>query len=111
MGCNQSADKVNCPEADGPDFDFGSSAMLVELGATSRILVAGQKSGMVHAVDPDRNGEIVWQQRAGQGESWAGSSSVRPRTPVSRTWLSRTTGEPDLSRSADSPRCDCPMEK
>ena len=29
MACNASADKVNCPEADGPDFDFGASAMLV----------------------------------------------------------------------------------
>ena len=72
MACNAGADKVNCPEADGPDFDFGASAMLVELDGTKRLLVAGQKSGMVHAVDPDRNGEIVWQRRAGKGGKLGG---------------------------------------
>jgi polyvinyl alcohol dehydrogenase (cytochrome) len=29
--------------------------------------VAGQKSGVVHALDPDRSGEILWQQRVGKG--------------------------------------------
>jgi polyvinyl alcohol dehydrogenase (cytochrome) len=29
--------------------------------------VAGQKSGVVHAVDPDRQGEILWQERVGEG--------------------------------------------
>ncbi len=32
-----------------------------------RALVAGQKSGMVHALDPDHEGEILWQVRAGKG--------------------------------------------
>ena len=67
MACNPDADKVNCPDANGPDFDFGSSAILVELESGKRLLIAGQKSGMVHAVDPDREGAIVWQRRAGKG--------------------------------------------
>ena len=67
MACNPRADKTNCPEANGPDFDFGSSPMLAELANGKRILVAGQKSGMVHAVDPDLDGAIVWQRRAGKG--------------------------------------------
>jgi polyvinyl alcohol dehydrogenase (cytochrome) len=56
----------NCPSENGPDFDFGSSALLVTAGGRD-LLVAGQKSGVVTAVDPARNGEIVWQTRVGKG--------------------------------------------
>jgi len=56
-------DKQNCPEEDGPDYDFGSSAILTRLPDGRDILLAGQKSGMVYALDPGRKGEIVWQVR------------------------------------------------
>lgn len=59
--------RANCPAENGPDFDFGSSAMLIELPGGHRALVAGQKSGMVHAVDPDAQGKILWQVRVGKG--------------------------------------------
>jgi polyvinyl alcohol dehydrogenase (cytochrome) len=59
--------RTNCAEANGPDFDFGSSPILVNLPNGHRALIAGQKSGMVHAIDPDRNGEILWQRRVGRG--------------------------------------------
>jgi polyvinyl alcohol dehydrogenase (cytochrome) len=61
------AGKVNCTNADAPDFDFASPPILVTLANGRRALVAGQKSGMVHAVDPDREGQIIWQQRVGKG--------------------------------------------
>lgn len=57
----------NCPEANGPDFDFGCSPNLVDLPNGKRALVAGQKSGMVHAVDPDQQGEVLWSVRVGKG--------------------------------------------
>jgi polyvinyl alcohol dehydrogenase (cytochrome) len=60
-------DKSNCPQNAGPDFDFGSSAILVNLPNSKRALLAGQKSGIIHAVDPDREGEILWQVRVGRG--------------------------------------------
>jgi polyvinyl alcohol dehydrogenase (cytochrome) len=63
---------TNCPEANGPDFDFGSSPILVKLPNGRRALIAGQKSGMVHAVDPDRKGEVLWQRRIGHGGSLGG---------------------------------------
>lgn len=63
----------NCPEAKGPDYDFGQSPILVSLGGGQRALVIGQKSGMVHALDPDRKGQILWQTRAGQGSALGGS--------------------------------------
>lgn len=64
---------TNCPEAKGPDFDFGQPPILVSLGGRQRALVIGQKSGMVHALDPDRKGQILWQTRAGEGSALGGS--------------------------------------
>jgi polyvinyl alcohol dehydrogenase (cytochrome) len=58
---------VNCPPTDGPDFDFGSSAILVGAPNGKEILVAGQKSGVVYAFDPDAKGKILWQTRVGKG--------------------------------------------
>ena len=64
--------RANCPDKKGPDFDFGSSAILVDLGDGKRALIAGQKSGMVHALDPDHAGAILWQRRVGQGSTLGG---------------------------------------
>lgn len=58
---------ANCPGAKGPDFDFASSAMLVRLASGKRALIAGQKSGMLHAIDPDADGRVLWQERVGHG--------------------------------------------
>src|SRR5262249_55068712 len=60
------------PSERGPDFDFGSSAMLVKTSAGKELLVAGQKSGIAYAFDPDKQGEIVWQTRVGKGSSRGG---------------------------------------
>src|SRR3984893_9748250 len=59
--------RANCPTANGPDFDFGSSAVLVSLGSGKHALIAGQMSGFVHAIDPDHGGEILWQRKIGAG--------------------------------------------
>jgi polyvinyl alcohol dehydrogenase (cytochrome) len=64
--------RSNCPGTKGPDFDFGSSPILVDLPDGRRALIAGQKSGMVHALDPDRDGAILWQRRVGQGSTLGG---------------------------------------
>jgi polyvinyl alcohol dehydrogenase (cytochrome) len=47
-------DKTNCPEANGPDVDFGSPPMLVRTAAGRDLIVIGQKSGVGYAMDPDR---------------------------------------------------------
>ncbi len=65
-GC-ELQDDTNCPEARGPDLDFASSPILRILPDGRRVILAGQKSGMLHAIDPDREGEILWQQRVGKG--------------------------------------------
>jgi polyvinyl alcohol dehydrogenase (cytochrome) len=51
----------SCPKPLGPDFDFGSSMILRTLPDGHRILVAGQKSGMVWAHDPDQEGKVLWR--------------------------------------------------
>jgi polyvinyl alcohol dehydrogenase (cytochrome) len=68
----QLADKVNCPDSSGPDFDFASSAILVSLPNGRRALLLGQKSAVVYAVDPDRKGAILWQSRIGEGGTVGG---------------------------------------
>ena len=57
----------NCPADSGPDYDFGSSALLLHLANGRDILAAGQKSGVVYALDPDQKGKILWQTRVGKG--------------------------------------------
>jgi polyvinyl alcohol dehydrogenase (cytochrome) len=65
-------DKTACPESNGPDFDFASPPILVTLANGKRALVAGQKSGVVHALDPDQQGEVLWSVRIGQGGTMGG---------------------------------------
>ena len=62
----------NCPQPAGHDFDFGSSAILTHLRSGRHALIAGQKSGVVYAVDPDRSGEILWQVSLGHGGTLGG---------------------------------------
>ena len=64
--------KVNCPDSDGPDFDFAASPVLVSLTNGKRALLLGQKSGVTYAIDPDRRGQILWQARAGKGGTVGG---------------------------------------
>ncbi len=57
----------NCPDDVGPDFDFGSSPILRRTSNGASVLVVGQKSGVAYGLDPDKDGAIVWQFRAGKG--------------------------------------------
>jgi polyvinyl alcohol dehydrogenase (cytochrome) len=57
---------VNCPNPPGPDYDFGSSPALVTLSDGRSILVAGQKSGVLHGLNPD-SGEVLWRTTLGPG--------------------------------------------
>jgi polyvinyl alcohol dehydrogenase (cytochrome) len=63
----------NCPFDAGPDFDFASSALLVSVGGRE-LLIAGQKSGLVYAFDPDRKGRF-FGRRALAKEGLLGASS------------------------------------
>ena len=62
---------ASCPAENGPDFDFGAPVILLER-RQGDLLLAGQKSGEVFALDPDRNGAVVWRKRIGSGSSNGG---------------------------------------
>ncbi len=55
------------PSEKGPDFDYGSPPMLIKTPEGRELILAGQKSAMVYAFDPDKKGEVVWQTRVGRG--------------------------------------------
>jgi polyvinyl alcohol dehydrogenase (cytochrome) len=61
VGCGLPNSSENCPKDLGPDYDFGASPILRTLPDGHRILVAGQKSGMVWGHDPDQEGTVVWK--------------------------------------------------
>jgi polyvinyl alcohol dehydrogenase (cytochrome) len=69
FGCRRG--EPNCVTP-GPDFDFGASAALVTLADGRDVLVAGQKSGMGYLLDPDKQGEVIWEYRAGRGGALGG---------------------------------------
>jgi polyvinyl alcohol dehydrogenase (cytochrome) len=66
VGCDVATKPENCPKNMGPDHDFGSSPILKNLPNGHSILVAGQKSGMVWAHDPDRKGAVVWKTQTSE---------------------------------------------
>ena len=72
FGC--SASGPNCiilPDTNSVDFDFGGQAILVEAG-DRELLIAGQKSGDLWALDPV-TGAQVWNQRVGEGTALGGN--------------------------------------
>jgi polyvinyl alcohol dehydrogenase (cytochrome) len=58
--------RVNCPEGAGPDYDFSSSPSIAVLPDGRRIILAGQKSGVMFGLNPD-TGEQLWKTQVGQG--------------------------------------------
>ena len=66
------ADNPNCPEEQGPDFDHGSSMILVDLPNGKQVLTAGHKDGTLFVLDPDNAGEVIWTTRLGRGSIQGG---------------------------------------
>jgi polyvinyl alcohol dehydrogenase (cytochrome) len=73
LGCQaENPNNPNCPEKLGPDLDFSASPILTTLANGRDLIVIPQKSGLAFALDPDKQGAIVWQYRAGQGSGLGG---------------------------------------
>jgi polyvinyl alcohol dehydrogenase (cytochrome) len=90
-------DKQNCPDEAGPDYDFGSSAILTQLPGGPDILLAGQKSGMIYALDPQKKGELLWAVRIATRGPNAGPS-------VGVQWGMATDGQRVYAATSDSGR-------
>lgn len=69
--CTEWPNGANCPPEVGPDHDFGASVIIARNREGRGVLLAGQKSGEVHALDPDDQGRLLWRRRLSQG-SWLG---------------------------------------
>jgi polyvinyl alcohol dehydrogenase (cytochrome) len=73
MGCgNGPVKNANCPEMVGPDFDFSASPILATLANGKQLIVIPQKSGIGYALDPDKEGALVWKYQAGRGSGIGG---------------------------------------
>lgn len=73
-GCygNPSTRPANCPTAVGPDWSIGASPILQQTASGSDILLVGQKSGVLWALDPARRGAVVWAHRLSRGSELGG---------------------------------------
>jgi polyvinyl alcohol dehydrogenase (cytochrome) len=54
------------PGDPAPDWDFSASPMLVSGPEGRPMIVAGQKSGAVWALDPDNKGAVIWKYAASE---------------------------------------------
>ncbi len=75
VGCGNQNQTDNCPENVGPDWDFGDSPILRSLPGGRRVLVIGQKSGIVWAHDPDHQGKVLWKADLGGGRITFGGAA------------------------------------
>ena len=64
-----SGDKSGCPKGEGPDLDFASSPILHTLADGRQVLLAGQKSGMLHVLDAEESGTVIRQIRVAKWHS------------------------------------------
>ncbi len=67
IGCFGSNQRANCPAPAGPDYDFGVSPVLHTLKNGRQLILVGQKSSQVYALDPDAHGKVVWNHRLSVG--------------------------------------------
>ena len=65
--CGAPVHPANCPSPPGPDADFGASPILHTLASGRQLILAGQKSSQIYALDPDAGGKLVWSQRLSPG--------------------------------------------
>lgn len=66
------AGDVNGGGAAYVDFDIGSSPILRKLPDGRSLVLVGQKSGDVYALDPDKGGALVWKVNLSKGGFWGG---------------------------------------
>jgi polyvinyl alcohol dehydrogenase (cytochrome) len=120
LGCGPvNPDNPNCPEKLGPDFDFSASPSLVTVNNRD-LLVLPQKSGMAYALDPDSEGQKVWEYRIGQGSGlggqWGGAvdgqnayfgvSDLLTQNPGGMRAVDLATGKPVWSVGPQTRLCD-----
>ena len=66
VGC-MAVPQINCPEEEGPDVDMGASPILTTTSTGRDVLIATQKSGDAHVIDPSNSGELIWRNKFAEG--------------------------------------------
>lgn len=98
-----SANGPNCiilDDTNSVDFDFGGPGILVDTD-NGELLIAGQKSGDIWALNPD-TGEVVWNQTVGEGTALGGnhwgiaSNSERAFMTINDPGTQTSTARPGL---------------
>lgn len=95
---------ANCPENPGGDFDFGASVILAQMPDGMDVLLAGQKSGEVFALNPDASGtqeKVLWRQRVSDGTTNGG---IHWGMALSGTTLIVPVSDPEREREGYTPR-------
>jgi len=92
---------ANCPDDPGGDFDFGASVIIAEQPDGSEVLLAGQKSGEVFALDPDANGAVLWRNRISLGTTNGG---IHWGMALSGERLIVPVADPERERPGYTPR-------
>ncbi len=74
VGCGPKGGGLNCAkehETVYRDVDFGASTIIAKAPNGKELVLAGQKSGTVWAMDPD-TGKVVWRRDIGTGGAMGG---------------------------------------
>lgn len=72
-GCMANRQGFNCPrEGQFLDVDFGASTILAKRADGRDVILAGQKSGTLWALDPDAQGKVLWSREFGKGSPIGG---------------------------------------
>lgn len=72
-GCGANRKGLNCPlDTVFRDVDFGASVILAKRSNGADVVLAGQKSGTLWALDPDNKGKLIWHQDFGEGSPLGG---------------------------------------
>jgi len=85
-------DADNCPDPPGPDVDFGMAPIITTRTDGKEVLLVGQKSGVVHCLNPN-TGQPIWQKRIGRGGAlggvhWGMATDGRLAYAPNSDWLS-----------------------
>ncbi len=94
---------ANCPADAGGDFDFGASVIIAQDRDGADILLAGQKSGEVFALNPDpasAEGEVLWRNRISLGTTNGG---IHWGMAVSGQRLIAPVADPERDRPGYTP--------
>jgi polyvinyl alcohol dehydrogenase (cytochrome) len=70
--CNVTAPlDSGCDRPEGQDLDFGAPPILARTRSGREVVIAGAKSGIVYALDPDSGSEL-WRKKIGAGGALGG---------------------------------------